>query len=280
MNVFFDTCHHAIDRAIKDKSFGLYYSETATPNLLIHLHDCCEVFLCLSDGNGFLIDDKVYAANKNDLFIINHFQAHKVNPSLNGKFIRYSLHIHPSFIYAFSTPEINLAKCFYSENKADCITLSNEQAENLQVLFNSLSIDYGFGDELYKKIRAVEILLEVSKIYQARHDDEKTKFSNKTLEVAIDYINKNFTQQITLLDVAKNSFVSVNQLCTIFKKYLSTTVMKYVTGKRITQAKKYLSEGKGVTETAFSCGFNDYANFIRVFKNSVGVSPGKYKNSI
>ena len=41
-----------------------------------------------------------------------------------------------------------------------------------------------------------------------------------------------------------------------------------------------LQSGKNVTETAFACGFDDYANFIRVFKNTVGVPPGKYAKSL
>ena len=41
-----------------------------------------------------------------------------------------------------------------------------------------------------------------------------------------------------------------------------------------------LAEGKSVTDTALSCGFNDYANFIRTFKQAVGVPPGKYRSQI
>ena len=45
------------------------------------------------------------------------------------------------------------------------------------------------------------------------------------------------------------------------------------------EAKKLLSAGNSVTETALACGFGDYANFIRVFKKHVGVPPGKYAAS-
>lgn len=277
MKVFFNTCHEAIDCAIKNKTFGLYYSETTKPNLLIHMHDCCEVFFSLSDGNSFLIDDKVYSVNTNDLFILNQFEAHKVTAYNNEKFIRYSLHIHPEFIHLNSTPDVNLYKCFYSDQKLDRINLTDSEAQKLSKLFSTLSEDYGYGDDVYKKIRTIEILLEITKLYDTHHTTPNLLPSNKTLLLAIDYINQNFAQQISLEDVAKNCFVSVNQLCSLFKKYLYTTVNKYITSKRITQAKKYLHEGKSVTETAFSCGFNDYANFIRVFKTNVGTSPGKYK---
>ena len=277
MKSFFSTCHEAIDFAIKNKSFGLYYSETTKPNLLIHMHDCCEIFLSLSDGDSFLIDDKIYNIRANTLFIMNQFEAHKVNAYSKEKFIRFSLHIHPEFIYQNSTPEIDLYKCFYPERKLDCINLSEEETEKLKNLFSSLSQNYGYCDDLYKKIRTVEILLETIKLYDTHQDTPTNSPGNKSLTLAINYINLNFDKQISLEDVAKNCFISVNQLCNLFKKHLSTTVNKYITSTRITQAKKYLREGKSVTETAFSCGFNDYANFIRVFKATVGTSPGKYK---
>ena len=44
--------------------------------------------------------------------------------------------------------------------------------------------------------------------------------------------------------IAKNSYISVNHLCKLFKTTLGTTVIKYIIGKRISQAKKYLKKGK------------------------------------
>ena len=110
-------------------------------------------------------------------------------------------------------------------------------------------------------------------------EGNQNKQQSKTVQLAIDFINNNYSQELTLEMIAKNSYVSVNQLCRLFNKYCSTTVTKYIISKRITEAKKMLSEGKNVTDTAFMCGFNDYANFIRVFKKAVGVPPGKYKNN-
>lgn len=277
MEVFFNSCHEAIDCAVKNKTFGLYYAERISPSLLIHMHDCCEIFLSLSNGNNFLIDDKVYSVNANDLFIINQFEAHKVNALESEKFVRFSLHLHADFIRECSSQDVDFCKYFNSKNKVDKISLTPLQAERLRELFSALTEDSPYGDDVFKKIRATEILLEVAKLCEQVAPVENVDKQNKTLQLAIDFINENFTQQITLNDVSKHCFVSVNQLCMIFKKKLSTTVNKYIMSKRISLAKKYLSQGKNVTETAFACGFGDYANFIRTFKNNVGTPPGKYK---
>ena len=65
-------------------------------------------------------------------------------------------------------------------------------------------------------------------------------------------------------------------LCHTFKNITGKSIMKYYQELKITEAKKLLSSGKNVTDTAIMCGFEDYANFIRVFKKHVGVTPGKY----
>ena len=276
MNVYFNSCHEAIDCATQNKLFGLYYSESSTKGQSVHVHDCCEIFLSLSDGNSFLIDDKVYNVAPNELFIINQFEAHKVASSCSP-FIRYSLHVHPSFIYSVSTGETDLGACFYTNGKVDKIKLTDEQVKRFVALFNDLKDSDSFGNDTYKRLRVTEILLEVCRLTACTRANEVENQGNRALQLAVSYINENFSAQLTLENIAKHAFVSVNQLCALFKKHLSTTAMKYVNGKRISEAKRLLSEGKSVTEAAFSSGFNDYANFIRCFKSAVGVSPGKFK---
>lgn len=280
MKCFFDTCTDAVDFAMETESFGAYFSEQRNQNPFVHIHECCEIFLCLEGGRSFLIDDKVYDINDGDLFIINQFEAHKVVPANNDRFSRYILHIHPSFIYSNSFGDVNLAECFYSSEKITKISLSDEQRKALTSVFEALKHNHSYGDDMYKKLQVTEILLEVNRLFSEYSESTSAKFSDKTVQLAIEYINKNFTSPINLEIIAKNAFVSPTQLSRLFKRYCGTTVAKYIISKRITEAKKLLSDGKNVTETAFMCGFNDYANFIRTFKNAVGVPPGKYRSGI
>ena len=76
MKCVFDKCYDAVKCANDNKSFGFYYSEKQNPDLNIHIHDCCEVLLCMEGGKSFLINDKVYDVNNGDIFIINQFEAH------------------------------------------------------------------------------------------------------------------------------------------------------------------------------------------------------------
>ena len=277
MKCIFEKCSEAIDYTTKNKTFGVFYSDIKNQNQEVHIHECCELFLCLEGGKSFLIDNKLYDINDGDLFVINQFEAHKVVPDCNDKFSRYIMHIHPSFLYSNSFGDINLSECFYALGKITKVSLSPKEREKLFSLFEELKVDYPYGDEMYKRLRATEILFETSRLFSTHSNTLLGETSHRTVQHAIDYINNNYSSEITLEIVAKNVFVSPTQLSRLFNRYCGTTVTKYIISKRVTEAKKLLATGKSVTDTALMCGFNDYANFIRTFKKVVGVPPGKYK---
>ena len=280
MKCVFGKCTEAVEYTTLTKRFGVYASEIKNPNLEVHVHECCEIFLCIKGGKSFLIDNQLYNISDGDLFVINQFEAHKVVADDSDKFVRYILHVHPSFLYANSYGNVNLTDIFYSSDKITKVSLSEEDVKKLTDLFSKLDCDYPYGDDMYKKLRACEILLETARLFSTHITKAQDGFSHKTVQLAIDYINSNYAYNLTAEDVAANAFISPTQLSRLFNRYCGTTVTKYIVSKRITEAKKLLLSGNSVTDTAFMCGFNDYANFIRTFKKAVGVPPGKYRNFI
>lgn len=282
MNIFFENCTSALDFAQNTKSFGIFHSKTNSPNPNIHTHDCCEIMFCVRGGKHFLIDDKVYEVTNGDIFTINQFEAHKItfNPECDVE--RFVVQIHPEFVFSASTEETDLSQCFYvrQKNTSNRISLNaNEQIE-LTELFKKLSISYEFGDDVIKQSIMIQLLALINEKFITHHDAHvSTQLKSMPLNSAILYINEHLEDELTLEKIAKSSYISVNQLCKLFKLNLGTTVMKYITGKRISEAKKYLKNGYSVSDTAFMCGFRDYSNFIRTFTASVGISPGKYSKT-
>ena len=279
MRCLFNQCKEAIEYANRTKTFGAYYSERQNPDQDIHIHECCEILLCLSGGDHFLIDDRVYDVSDGDLFIINQFEAHKITMLPGATFRRFVLQLHPTFLYANSTEETNLLECFSRANgMKNKLSLSESETKALIDMFWELNEVNTYGDDLIKKYTVLRILVFINRLYAAQTGEPPVAGDqHRAVRLAIEYINANYAQDLSLESISKVCFVSVNQLCRLFRQFCGTTVSKYLTSKRITEAKKLLSTGKNVTDTAYLCGFNDYANFIRAFKNHVGISPGKYK---
>ena len=279
MNVFFDKCSDAIDFAINSKSFGVFHSVKNLPNPNIHTHECFEILLCIKGGKNFLIDDKVYKVNPNDIFAINSYEAHKISFEDNCDVERYTLQLHPEFVFSASTDKTELSACFYHKNRSNKVSLSEDNAKKLCTMISSLQNEYRFGDDVCKKSIILQILAFINEQFLTDDSSFSEQPQNIHIKKAIAYINEHIAEDLSLEQIAKNSYISVNQLCRTFKSTLGTTVMKYIIGKRISQAKIYLKNGYSVSDAAFMCGFSDYSNFIRTFTASVGISPGKYKNS-
>lgn len=282
MKCVFESSSLAIAHACDNASFGIYYSDDRNPDLNIHIHDCCEVFFCISGGKNFLIGGQLYDVHNNDIFIINQYEAHKITYDSEKKFRRYVLQISPEFIHNCSTGETDLSKCFFPHKYGfdHRIHLSDEKAENLKLRLKLLNKDGGYGDDVIKRSVMADILVEINRAVFEREGEYTISNAHSAVMLAIDYINKNFGEHITLDKVAKASYLSVNRMCRLFSEHCGTTVTKYIMAKRITEAKKLLAAGKGVTETAMLCGFGDYSGLIRVFKKCLGITPGKYKSML
>lgn len=282
MPFLFSKCADAIANANDTRTFGAYYSEVQNPDLNIHVHDCCEVLLCLSGGNNFLIDGKAYDVNDGDLFILNQFEPHKITADPNRIFARFILQIHPEYLIANSTEETDLSRCFYTRGDgiSNKISLTNSEIAKIEKLFILFRTDNGFGDDILKNAAVNTILVLVNQYFMKRAETNNAVYiDDERIMNTIAYINTHYSENLSLEMLAKKSYVSVNQLCKLFKNRFGTTVAKYIMSKRISEAKKLLAQGKTVSETALACGFADYANFIRVFKKFVGTSPGKYNKS-
>ncbi|MFA5561147.1 MAG: AraC family transcriptional regulator [Eubacteriales bacterium] len=275
---FYESCRDAVQAAGKEQGYGVYYSDRQEPDQQLHIHECCEVLLCLSGGKTFLIDGQVYDVQDRDLFVINQFEVHKITFDPHCYFVRYILQVNPTFLYAHSTENTRLTQCFFGreEGAPAKISLTEDACQQLVSLFEQLKEERAYGGDLYQKMTVMEILIEINRLFATHLEGWAGEEGHRTIQAAIDYINENYAKPLTLQSVAKQVYISVNQLGRLFNRYGGTTVSRYIVSKRITEAKKRLLAGLSITDTAYQCGFKDYANFIRVFKKHVGLPPGQY----
>lgn len=94
---------------------------------------------------------------------------------------------------------------------------------------------------------------------------------------AKNYIRVNYMSPITADSVAANVGVSLRYLTRLFKDSTGSGVQDYLISTRLNHAKRLLSQGLSVNETAFQSGFNDAFHFSKAFKKVIGISPSEYK---
>lgn len=115
-------------------------------------------------------------------------------------------------------------------------------------------------------------------MYNESIEQEDSCNSDKRLQNVINYINENYSKNITLDDIALACGYSKYRLCHIMKKKYGTSPIIYLTKCRINQACLLLIEtDKSIKEIMYEVGFNNQVSFFRLFKNHTNYTPTEYR---
>jgi AraC-like DNA-binding protein len=101
-----------------------------------------------------------------------------------------------------------------------------------------------------------------------------------TLQKALRYINAHYTEEITLDDVASAVFLSPTYFSKLFNAEMKCRFTGYLNHVRIGKCKILLRKTEiPLVNIAGMVGYKDQSYFTKVFKRTVGVSPGRYRES-
>jgi AraC-like DNA-binding protein/ligand-binding sensor protein len=92
------------------------------------------------------------------------------------------------------------------------------------------------------------------------------------------FIWENYTRKISLQEVADASGLSAPYFSTIFKEEMGENLSAYLNRLRVEKAAAMLKKTDlPMSEIVTACGFEDQSWFSKIFKNYMGMSPGKYR---
>ena len=100
------------------------------------------------------------------------------------------------------------------------------------------------------------------------------------LDQVFRYIHTHLTEEITLETLEREFFVSRHHLIREFKRRTGQTVHRYIVKARLDLCREYLSQGYSINEVYRMGGFGGYNHFFRAFKQTYGMTPGEYRNSL
>lgn len=114
---------------------------------------------------------------------------------------------------------------------------------------------------------------------------EYITFSNKLslperdlAELTMKYIHRNYGQKFTIQDLCVYFRASKSTLINTFEERYHTTINRYLTEYRLSQAKKMLEQSDvTICDIAAQCGFSDQGYFSKVFQKEIGITPSAYR---
>ena len=115
------------------------------------------------------------------------------------------------------------------------------------------------------------LLSNSSAVKEDFHNSDKIK-------KVYDYIQENFSKTITLNEISELVNMSPVSFNRFIKKRTGQTFVHYLNDTRISFASRWLLETDlSIGEIAFKCGFNNIANFNRLFKKSKKCTPKQFR---
>lgn len=98
-----------------------------------------------------------------------------------------------------------------------------------------------------------------------RHSSEDNNLN--IINSVVEYINVNYSVDITLENIAEKVFISPNYLSKLFKKYYGINFNKYIISKRIDVAEKLLATtNMKIHHIALKVGYKNLNSFTKMFK--------------
>lgn len=102
--------------------------------------------------------------------------------------------------------------------------------------------------------------------------------SDKNIERLLEYIHTHLNEDISLTNLAEICQMSPSYVSRLFKKHLNIGFVEYLNRLRIQRAEQLLKEtAMTVEQIGYQVGFTNIRNFMRVFKQYKGISPGQYR---
>lgn len=136
-----------------------------------------------------------------------------------------------------------------------------------------------------KGLAVKKIMTEVIKQCTTLLIDQKVTLKSGTTQVSqVDFVRKfidhHFSRQISLNDLAANSYMDKFHLVRKFKESYGSTPIDYLLERRISAAETLIKmTSHTLEEIAKIVGFNSQAYFCKVFKERRGLSPSVYRRS-
>lgn len=235
-----------------------------------HWHEHIEMHYILDGVAVFLCNHKPVYGKAGDLIVINSNELHTgvtKTPVFDALVIIFELD-------KFSEEIVNYNMIFQT------LIESDDKIKRLLLEIRKEDSEKKLGYKLAVKSDIYELLTYLMRYYVVESISDKEHLKRNRdldrLNTVFQYIQKNYTEQLSNQELAKVVHLSESRFCHLFKESMGQSPLNYINEVRLQKAYLLLQQKElNVAEVAAVVGFTDYNNFGRLFKKKYGFSPSE-----
>jgi AraC-like DNA-binding protein len=199
-----------------------------------------------------------------------------------------SVNFHPSLIFGQNNSVIRRdyvdPVLFSSAMQVIPLTREDWHIEVCKMLRKMAQINEAqpYGYEISMKILLCTIWLQLveNNRFIIEGAASVTFLGKQRMRALLHFIHRNYTDRISLDDIANAAHISKGECCRIFKKIQHTTPFLYLIGFRVAQSIKLLSTtGYSIAEVAQQAGFGSSSYYNECFKKEMHCTPSQYRKN-
>ncbi len=252
-----------------------------------HYHNFYEIIYVLEGEYSSMIENRTYHLRRGDFLLINQNVMHKYHfvEKKHDTSKRIILWITGEMLKRLSAEDMDLTACF-REQKSCAYHFPVYYEEMLRGYLVKLAMADVMKGELSGTKQVFDRgCLSLFFVYlnnlcnrQEYWFTDENVVSHPMVEQVSDYIEAHIGERISVEELAGLVHMSKYYFLRRFKELTGVTVHVFVTNKRLIKACGLLREGKNITQVYQTVGFSDYSSFLRNFKNTFGVPPGRFED--
>ena len=261
-----------------DRSFTIkLVNRKSRPNLnqAWHFHPEIEICYTLKSNGRRFVGNQISDYHAGDLVLLGSNLPHGFTTDENT--YQVVIQMHQDFLgeMFMDRPELREVKALFNESKRG-LQFSDLTRKKAHKLINRLVKTEGL-QQLVILLELLQALAESEEATPICSEEYAFDFDEKQLgriKVVYDHIMENFTNQVSIKEVANKLNISEAAFYKFIKKETKKTYTEIINEFRINHATKLLiSSDRSISQVCFQSGFNNVSYFNRKFKELIGKTP-------
>ena len=246
-----------------------------------HYHNYLEITWVESGSFVYELEDGTIEAETGEIVIVNNVEPHRVRARTETRLV--VMGFCPELVWnGTNGNDYRYIEQFFDgeRNFRNLVARTSEICAESARLISEIAEEYGAKQDGYRLMIKGKLLCLLTLFYRGqpckRISERRREL--RRLHAAGEWIGKNYSGRVTLAECAAQVGYAPAYFSRKFHDAYGMTFSEYVNRVRIGNCLTMLRESnRSVREVAEACGFRNQANFVRIFRRTVGMTPANYR---
>lgn len=242
-----------------------------------HWHKEIEIIYVLQGSVTMHMDQRSFTLSQDDVIVVNKMSVHQIERT-NQDNVLLTLQFSPDLLEGHSAIACNSAHQT-PENREPYDRIRRYLAQMAWEASKKTQ-----GNRHYSIGLLYMLAGHLVRYFPARLTEESPRevkdYDYQRLNRVLQYIDRHYSQRITLQSIADQEHLSLHYFSHFFSDKIGIPFQKYLTSVRLEKAADALmNTSHSVTRIALECGFANIKLFNKYFKEKYDVTPGAFREA-